>query len=246
MKRFLYSAVFLVLALASIEGQVAEPERFVQLSGIITDVTFNPVQGVAVISKKMHRATVSESSGIYTITSTPGDTILFRAMGYKKYHTIIPENYTEKHCLADIVLEIDTVQIEPVTILPWKNYSDFIKDMTKEKPVDPIIQNMNENMASIYVAINNETGVRISPETGYKYAMEQNFSSMATRGQYPINNLLNPFAWAKFVTGVKNGLLKNHSFKKPEPAKVIKKKKKSQKPEASIITIPNISQGLSS
>jgi len=210
-----------------VSGQNNGPEKFVQLSGIITDETYNPVPGVAVISKKMHRASISESSGIYTITSTPGDTIFFRAMGYKKYHTIIPVDYNDKHCLADIVLDIDTIAIEPVTILPWKNYSEFIKDITKEVPVDPIIENMNENMASIYVAINNQIGVRISPETGYRYAMEQNFSAMATRGQYPINNLLNPFAWAKFVTGVKNGLFKNHSFKRPEPAKVIKKKRKS-------------------
>jgi len=62
--------------------------------------------------------------------------------------------------------------------------------------------------------------------------MEKDFSAMATRGQYPINNLLNPFAWAKFVTGIKNGLLKNHSFKKPEPAKVAKKKKKIKQPTA--------------
>lgn len=225
MKRFLYSAVFLIIPLISVSGQNNGPEKFVQLSGIITDVKFNPVQGVAVISKKMYRASISESSGIYTITSTPGDTVFFRALGYKKYHTIIPSDYNEKHCLADIVLEIDTIEIEPVTILPWKNYSEFIKDITKEVPVDPIIENMNENMASIYVAINNQVGVRISPETGYRYAMEQNFSAMATRGQYPINNLLNPFAWAKFVTGVKNGLFKNHNFKKPEPAKVLKKKK---------------------
>ncbi len=225
MKRFLYSAIFLIIPLISVSGQNNVPEKFVQLSGIITDVTYKPVQGVAVISKKMHRASISESSGIYTITSTPGDTVFFRALGYKKYHTIIPADYNDKHCLADIVLEIDTIEIEPVTILPWKNYSEFIKDITKEVPVDPIIENMNENMASIYVAINNQIGVRISPETGYRYAMEQNFSAMATRGQYPINNLLNPFAWAKFVTGVKNGLFKNHNFKKPEPSKVIKKKK---------------------
>ena len=229
MKRFLYSAIFLIIPLISVSGQNNGPEKFVQLSGIITDVKFNPVQGVAVISKKMHRASISESSGIYTITSAPGDTVFFRAMGYKKYHTIIPSDYNDKHCLADIVLEIDTIAIEPVTILPWKNYSEFIKDITKEVPVDPIIENMNENMASIYVAINNQIGVKISPETGYRYAMEQNFSAMATRGQYPINNLLNPFAWAKFVTGVKNGLFKNHNFNKPEPAKVIKKKKNLHK-----------------
>jgi hypothetical protein len=51
---------------------------------------------------------------------------------------------------------------------------------------------------------------------------------MATREQYPINNLLNPFAWAKFVKGIKNGLFKNQKFNKPVNAKVRKKIKKAQ------------------
>ena len=95
--------------------------------------------GVAVISKKLHRGSISERSGIYSITSTPGDTIFFRGLGFKRYHTIIPESFQERHCTVDIVLEIDTIPIADVTILPWKTYNDFIKDVTKERPVDPII-----------------------------------------------------------------------------------------------------------
>lgn len=208
-----------------LNGQTNSPERFVQLSGIITDDLYRSVQGVVVISKKLHRGTTSERSGIYSITTTPGDTVYFRALGFKRYHTIIPESYTDRHCMVDIMLEIDTISIAEVTILPWKNYGEFIKDMTKEQPVDPIVENMNENLASIYVAVANQTGVRISPEAGYKYAMEQNFVSMSTKNQYPVNNLLNPFAWAKFMGEVKKGLLRNHSFTKPQQAKPIKKKK---------------------
>jgi hypothetical protein len=229
LKRLFYITLLLTFSFVNIYGQISEPDKFVQLSGLITDINFRPVQGVSVISRKLHRATVSEATGIYSITSTPGDTVLFRALGFKRYHTIIPSNYSEKHCLADIVLEIDTFKIDAVTILPWKNYTEFIKEMTKEKPVDPVIEYMNENIASIYVAINNQTGVRLSPEAGYRYAMEQNFSAMSTRNQYPVNNLLNPFAWAKFVSGVKHGIFKNQTFKKPEEAKVIKKKAKRSK-----------------
>lgn len=225
LKRFFYITFLLLLPFSNLKSQISGPEKFVQLSGIITDLNYRPVQGVAVISKKLHRGTVSERSGIYSITSTPGDTVFFRALGYKRYHTIIPESYESKHCMADIMLEADTISIAEVPILPWKNYSDFIKDLTKERPVDPIIENMNENLASIYVAVNNDIGVRISPEAGYRYAMDQNFTAMRTHNMYPVNNLLNPFAWAKFVTGVKKGLLRNHTFKRPEPAKVIKKKK---------------------
>jgi hypothetical protein len=209
-----------------LKGQTSEPERFVQVSGIITDAANYPVSGVAVISKKLRRGAISERTGIYSITSTPGDTIFFRALGFKRYHTVIPPEYDSRHCMVDMVLELDTIPIEEVTIMPLKTYNEFIRDMAKEKPADPLIENMNDNLASVYVAVANQTGVSITPEAGYRYAMEQNFNAMATRGQFPMNNLLNPFAWAKFIKGVKNGLLKNKSTKRPQPAKPIKKKKK--------------------
>lgn len=218
-----------MIAFLPLKSQNNDTDRFVQVSGIITDETAKPVQGVGVISKKLHRGTISERTGIYSITSIPGDTIFFRALGYKRYHTIIPSDFEGRRCMVDIILEADTITIQEVTILPWRTYNEFIKEMTKERPVDPIIENMNENLASIYVAVTNQTGVRVTPEAGYRYAMEQNFTSMATRNQYPINNLLNPFAWAKFIKEVKNGLLKNQTITKPKPAKPVKKKKRTAK-----------------
>ena len=228
MNKFFYITLFFILSAAASYSQAYEKKRFVQVSGIITDELYRPVPGVAVISRKLHRGSVSERTGIYSITSTPGDTIFFRALGFKRYHTIIPPDYEQSHCEVDIALEIDTIAIQEVTILPWKSYDEFIKDITKERPVDPIIENMNDNIASIYVAIANQTNVKISGATGYRYAMEQNFSAMSTRNQYPVNNLLNPFAWAKFINGVKNGLFKNQKFNKPVKAKVRKKIKKKE------------------
>jgi hypothetical protein len=56
--------------------------------------------------------------------------------------------------------------------------------------------------------------------------MQQNFNVTATRNQYPVNNLLNPFAWAKFINGLKNGLFKNQQADKPVKVKTKKQKKK--------------------
>lgn len=226
MNKYFLIIIIAILPITQIRGQESAPERFIQLSGIVTDVLYRPVAGVGVISKKLHRASITEPTGIYSITTVPGDTVYFRALGFKRYHTIIPPLYEDKRCMVDIVLETDTIPISEVTILPWKNYGEFLKEMTREKKVDRKIEYMNENIASIYVAVQNQTGVKISADAGFKYAMEQNFSAMATRGQYPVNNLLNPIAWVKFVNGVKNGMFKNQTFKKPEPAKVAKKKKK--------------------
>ena len=223
MTRLYYSVILLLLSFITVSGQITDSHTYVQVSGLIVDESYRPVPGVAVISRKLKRGAVSERSGIYSIPSIKGDTIFFRALGFKRYHTIIPETFEGKQCNADIILAIDTITIQEVTILPWKTYNDFLKEMTREKPVDPIIENMNDNLASIYVAMSNQTGVRITPEAGYRYAMEQNFNALSTKNQYPVNNLLNPFAWAKFVSGVKHGLFKNQKFTMPEPTKVRKK-----------------------
>lgn len=229
MNRISYTIIFIILSFKALNGQIIEKEKFVQVSGIISDELRMPVAGVGVVSKKLRKGAISERTGIYSITSTPGDTIFFRALGYKRYYTIIPESYSDYQCKVDIVLDIDTISIAEVTILPWKTYNDFIKDMTKEKKIDPLIENMNDNIAAIYIAITNQSNYKLSPEAGYKYAMDQNFNSMSTRNQFPVNNLLNPFAWAKFVNGIKHGLFKNQKFNKPEKAKVRKKVKNPSK-----------------
>ena len=218
----LYTIILLFIVLPALQAQTGN-DRYVQVSGIISDETGRIVQGAAVISHILRRGVLSEPSGIYSIISLPGDTISFRALGYKRYHTIIPSDYAGRFASVDIRLEFDTVQIAAVNILPWNTYGEFIRDVTQEKPADPMVENMNENLASIYVALQNEFGFRISPESGYRYLMEQNFSRMATKNQYPVNNLLNPIAWAKFVQGMKTGLLKNRRFEKPKEAKVRKK-----------------------
>lgn len=228
-KKFCFTIILLILPLLSINSQIWDANKFVQVSGIITDVSDRPVAGVGVFSKKLNIGTISENSGIYSITSTPGDTIFFRALGFKRYHTIIPSTFDQRHYMVDISLESDTIPIEEIKILPWRSYNEFLKDMTREHPVDPIIANMNDNIASIYVAVANQNGVKISPEAGYRYAMEQNFNAMATKNQMPYNNLLNPFAWSKFINGLKNGLFKNQKYNKPEKARIRKKNKKTQK-----------------
>lgn len=222
MNKALYTIILLVLTIGALNGQ-----DYIQVSGIISDEANRLVSGAAIISKKLKKGTISEGYGIYSITSTPGDTIFFRALGYKRYHTIIPSDYGGRYANVDIRLEFDTVRIQGVNILPWRTYSEFIRDMTQDKPVDPIIENMNDNLASIYVALQNDLGLKISPEAGYYYVVQQDFNAHATKNQFPVNNLMNPWAWSKFIKGVKNGLFKNQKFEKPtEPKKVKKKVKK--------------------
>jgi hypothetical protein len=224
--RSLFTFLLFLLPFRLLTGQNQETERFFQVSGIITDEENNVLPNVGVISLKLRRGTLSEKTGIFSITSTPGDTIFFRALGFKKKLVILPRDFEGRHFNLDIALSLDTIPIDNVVVLPWKSYSDFIKDMSKPSPLEPEIENMNRNIASIAEAVANTKGVRITPEAGYRYAMEQNFRMTSTRNQYPVNNLLNPFAWAKFINGIKNGLFKNQQTDRPARVKAKKMKKK--------------------
>lgn len=227
MRRFINTVLIILLPLCALKGQTVERERFIQVTGIIIDEFDNPVPNAGIISTRLKRGTLSDRSGIYAIVSAPGDTLVYRALGYKINLAFIPASAEGRHITIDVVLYADTIQIEDVVIMPWRTYEEFKREITQPRPVDPVIANMNDNLASVYASIATSSGVTITPEAGFRYAMEQNFNAMATRNQYPVNNLLNPFAWAKFLSGIKQGLLRNQKEERPLSNKTRPRKKKN-------------------
>lgn len=198
-----------------------------QVTGIISDEENNPVPGVSIMSHKLRRGTISELSGIYNIISLPGDTILFRALGFKNASITIPIELETKQLTQDVKLQNDTIVIKDVVIFPWRSYEEFKRAVLAQKNTKPEIINMYENLASIQNSILNAPNYSVSPEAGYRMAMQQNANALYSKGQSPVNNLLNPFAWAKFFSGIKHGLFKNQKFNQPASTKAkIKKKKK--------------------
>ena len=80
----------------------------------------NPIKYANIISQKLKRGTESDVNGIFSIISVPGDTIIFRALGYKTSWLPLPESITGGHYIADVYLQIDTINIADVVILPWR------------------------------------------------------------------------------------------------------------------------------
>lgn len=157
----------------------------------------------------------------------PGDTIRLSALGYKNAEIIIPQDIVTRQYTKDVVLLNDTIAIKDVVILPWKNYEEFKREVLAEKKTKPEIINMYDNLASIQNSLINSSNYKVSPEAGYRMAMQQNANALYTRGQYPANNLLNPFAWAKLFSGIKNGLLKNQKSSPQASTKAKIRKKKT-------------------
>jgi hypothetical protein len=233
LNRLFYLIILAFLPLLIINGQVADKGRIVQVTGIVSDEESNPVPGVSVISHKLKKGTISELSGIYNIISIPGDTIWISALGYKNNSFTVPQNIDSKQFTKDIKLLNDTIAIKDVVILPWKNYEEFKREVLADRIIKPEILNMYENLASIQQSIANTYNYSISPEAGYRMAMQQTANALYSRNQAPVNNLLNPFAWAKFFKDIKHGLFKNEKFTRTKSTKpkIVKKKEEPAKDE---------------
>lgn len=227
MRRVFYIFFLLVVSLRGLEAQESQKYKLIQASGVITNRENEPVYNASVFSQKLRRGTISEVTGIYSIVSMPGDTIIISALGYKKHSYSIPSDFDGRIYKQDVMLVADTISIEGITIFPWKTYEEFKREFLATRPViKPEIQYMYENLYLIQESINQTGAYAVTPEAGFRMAMQQNANAIMTRNQNPANNLLNPFAWAKFFSGLKSGLLKNEKSEEKSGSKTKARRQK--------------------
>ncbi len=229
MRRSLFIILIILFSALNLYSQETElPENrnqeYVQVDGIVYDEDGMPIRYVNIISRNLRNGTDSDDNGIFSLISTPGDTLLFTAIGFKPGVFIMPEAVNYPRYSIDIEMLMDTIFIGSVLVLPWKTYGEFINAVIDYVPPEAEkARIMEKNLANIERQI--YENMRTSPEMGYRYAMANETNRVFTANQTPINNIINPFAWAKFIDGLKNGLLKNKKSNK----KKRNKKDKNQK-----------------
>ena len=211
MKKRLF--IFAIALFCTILLQAQQDVRkLVQVDGIVTDESNYPLKYVNIISKTLSRGATTGETGIFSIICSWGDTIIFTSMGFKPAAVKLPDRIPSAAYSIDVVMIADTFNLGAVLVLPWKTYEDFKRAVVEYVPEqEELRQNMERNMKIIEDQIYGD--IRVSPEAGYRYAMQRETENVITRNQTPINNLLNPFAWAKFIDGIKNGLFKNQKSK---------------------------------
>jgi hypothetical protein len=215
----------LVLTLSWLVAQDGE-RRYIQIDGLTADDQGFIVPDVSIYSKHLRRGAASDHRGIFSIISVPGDTIFFSAIGFKSTLLTVPNTASGNHYITDVIMVTDTIMIGEVLVLPWKTYSEFKRAVLENKPVDPLMENMEHNLAMLQQQIWSDMSP--TPGEAYRYTMQQMSDNLYTRGQMPANNLLNPFAWQKFARGIKDGMLKNEPSKTTKAKKIkVRKKKKS-------------------
>ncbi len=217
-------SALLLLAGIFAYGQDKDSTQYIQIDGLTLDETGTFVPNVGIYSFKLQRGSASDSRGIFSIISTPGDTVFYTLPGYRPTLLTIPEKLTNFHFITDVRIIRDTITIEEVVVLPWKTYTEFKRAVAQAKTNSPQIDNMNFNIALVKQQLHADLNAK--PGEGYRYTMQQMSDNLYSRGQFPRNNLLNPMAWTRFIKGLKNGLLRNEdAHKKTKTRAKIRKKK---------------------
>lgn len=183
-------------------------EIYIQISGIIVKPNMAPVAFATIMDKTTYRGTSSDFYGFFSFVGTPGDTLIFSCLGFKKSFYIIPDTLTKGRYSLIQTMQEDTIMLAQADIYPWPTREEF-RDafLNTDIPNDDLTRAQN-NLNQEILAFKQEA-YPAGGSLNYKWQMNDIKEQLYYRGQAPPNNLLNPIAWSQFIKAWRNGDFKN-------------------------------------
>lgn len=185
-----------------------DTNRLIQLSGVVVaEDNVEPLPYTTVYDKTIRRGVISDYYGFFSLVTLPGDTIYFSYYGHKTTTFVVPDTLTSNRYSIIHMMQKDTVNLPTVTVYPWPSKEDFARAFVEMDPYDDALRRAQRQLSGeslAFAAARLETDASLSNSI----AQNQQLTQIYTRGQVPINNLLNPYAWAKLIESWKNGELK--------------------------------------
>lgn len=178
--------------------------RVIQFTGVVfASDSSSVVPGVHVYVPKGGRGTTSNPYGFFSMPVLEGDSVVFSAIGFKRTYYIIPEHDKEESLKLLITLAEDITFLNEVEVNPYPTEAVFKQAvLAMEMPYQDQYNNMNAWLTAEYMrsAYKDLPG---SANTNHAYYMELQRQANQNRYQTPANNLLNPWAWTRFIQSLK-------------------------------------------
>jgi hypothetical protein len=175
------------------------------LTGIV--LSGDPLVGVAntnIIVVNKNKGTASDTNGFFSFYTEVNDTILFSAIGFKDGQYIVPNDLEQNHYSIVQIMSNDTIWLKETIIFPWLDYDSFGDELiTMASPInDELRAKQNLESAKMY-----EKSLSIYMDSGANYSYQSKLTSdkMLYNGQMPPMQIINPFAWKKFIKSINNG-----------------------------------------
>jgi len=194
-----------LLIFYSIFSYSQESPELIQFSGVlVSSDSLDQVSYASVVDKTTGKGTMSDYYGYFSFVTRPGDTILFNAFGYKTSSYIVPDSLNDTRYSIIHVMTPDTLLLPQVDVYPWPSREEFARAFVEMEPYDDALRRAQRQLSGESLAFA-AAKVPTDGSLSYNWQTQQRQTQLYTQGQTPMNNLLNPAAWSKFIESWRNG-----------------------------------------
>ena len=189
------------------EDTVYQDSAMIQLSGVvISDDELDPLPYTTVFNISQRRGVISDYYGFFSMVVYPGDTLFFSFYGYKTSPYIVPDTLSDRRYSIIHMIQKDTLNLPAVDVYPWPSREDFARAFVEMQPYDDALRRAQRDLSGESLAF---IAARLEGDASLSYGASQNeaYTKLYTNNQLPVNNLLNPYAWAKLIKDWKEGKL---------------------------------------
>jgi hypothetical protein len=202
-----YFSLFIFLYIFLVNPLQAQDKKLIQFSGTVMDELLKPMPFAHVLVLNNYRGAITNNIGNFSLVVEASDSVLISSVGYKRKYMVIPDSLPTKFLTMEIILMVDTLAIGEAKIYPWKSYEEFREAFVNLKLPTDDMEKARRNIALIrtQIILDHEPSARAN----FQHIMQQQYEQTFIQGGIPSNQLLNPFAWAKFFQALKRGDFKN-------------------------------------
>jgi hypothetical protein len=181
--------------------------KLIQLSGVvISDDDLEQLAFTTIFDKTLRRGVITDFYGYFSMVTHPGDTLFFSYYGYKTSSYIVPDTLEENRYSIIHIMQKDTLNLPQIDVYPWPSREDFARAFVDMIPYDDALRRAQKQLSGENLSM---AAARLEGDASLSsgYVLNQQYTKLYTNGQLPVNNLLNPYSWAKFIKDWKDGKL---------------------------------------
>jgi len=193
---------------AQLKQTSTSSNKLIQFSGVIVSGdSLYPVPFTSVLIRGSQHGTISDYSGFFSFVAQENDVVEFSAIGYKPNLFTIPDSLPENKFSIIQVMNSDTIFLNEAVIFPWPSKEQFKNAfLNLNLPNDDNAKAQNNLRAMRNPEWYRNVGADAT--MNQSFMLQQNNTRVYGNGALPSANILNPFAWAKFIADWRSGKLK--------------------------------------
>lgn len=203
--------IFVIFLLVFVCSQVhAQSFGVVQFSGELrsADTSHKAIPFATVYDFRTGIITISNYEGFFSLVAMVGDTVQFSCLGFKSLWYIIPKDIEENKIITKIFMEPTFMMLREQVVYPWGTRDQFpdafVHTNIPDDDLERAKRNLNPDVVRAMIA-----NAPADPNINSRMVLTNYASSLYYYGQPRPISLLNPVAWAQFISDIKNGKYKN-------------------------------------